>query len=96
MNRTVIDERIHAAIRPQLDKCDRLLDHYTEGLPREVWGPIVFKVSTDHYGTPPFNPIVGSFADVIDRLDEDVRRLAQSIRHDAFYQDPHRSGNDHH
>lgn len=43
MNRTVIEERIHAAIRPQLDECDRLLDYYTEGLPREVWEPIAAK-----------------------------------------------------
>lgn len=40
MNRAVIEERVQAAIRPQLDECDRLLDHYTEGLPREVWEPI--------------------------------------------------------
>lgn len=43
MNKAVIEERIHAAIRPQLDECDRLLDYYTEGLPREVWEPIAAK-----------------------------------------------------
>lgn len=35
-----IEQRIHAAIRPQLDRADELLDYYTEGLPREVWEPI--------------------------------------------------------
>ena len=40
MNRAVIEERIHAAIRPQLDKADALLDHYLQDAPIEVWGPI--------------------------------------------------------
>jgi len=48
MNKAVIEERIHAAIRPQLDECDRLLDYYTEGLPREVWEPIAFQVGGPH------------------------------------------------
>ena len=40
MNRAVIEERIHSAIRPQLDQCDALLDHYLQDAPIEVWGPI--------------------------------------------------------
>ena len=40
MNKAVIDERIHAAIRPQLDTADALLDHYLQDAPIEVWGPI--------------------------------------------------------
>lgn len=40
MNRNVIEARIQAAIQPQLDECDRLLDYYTEGLPRKAWRPI--------------------------------------------------------
>lgn len=35
-----VEARIQAAIQPQLARCDELLDYYTEGLPREVWGPI--------------------------------------------------------
>ena len=40
VNKTVIDERVHAAIRPVLDKADALLDHYLQDAPVEVWGPI--------------------------------------------------------
>ena len=40
MNKAVIDERIYAAIRPQLDTADALLDHYLQDAPIEVWGPI--------------------------------------------------------
>lgn len=38
-----IEERVMAAIKPQLDRADELLDYYTEGLPREVWLPIAYK-----------------------------------------------------
>ena len=40
MNRAVIEERIHASIRPQLDYADELLDYYMQDAPPEVWGPI--------------------------------------------------------
>lgn len=40
MTPTEISTRIHQAIQPQLDRCDELLDHYTEGLPREAWQSI--------------------------------------------------------
>lgn len=40
MDKHIIEARIQAAIQPQLDECDRLLDYYTEGLPREAWRPI--------------------------------------------------------
>ena len=40
MDTTTIETRIHAAIRPQLDKADALLDHYLQDAPIEVWGPI--------------------------------------------------------
>lgn len=40
MTPTEIETRIHAAIRPQLDQCDELLDHYLQDAPIEVWGPI--------------------------------------------------------
>jgi hypothetical protein len=40
MDKHTIEARIQAAIKPQLDECDRLLDYYTEGLPREIWRPI--------------------------------------------------------
>ena len=45
MNRAGIEERIHAAIRPQLDECDRLLDHYTEGLPPNLWQPMALRLA---------------------------------------------------
>lgn len=75
MNRAVIEERVHAAIRPQLDRADELLDYYTEGLPREVWEPILHRVAADHYGHPPYPPIVGSFAELIERLSGFVEDL---------------------
>ena len=50
MDTTTIETRIHAAIRPQLDRCDELLDYYTEGLPREVWQPLADEL----------NPRIGS------------------------------------
>ena len=40
MDTITIETRIHAAIRPQLDQCDELLDHYLKDAPIEVWGPI--------------------------------------------------------
>ena len=40
MTPTEIETRIHNAIRPQLDQCDALLDHYLQDAPIEVWGPI--------------------------------------------------------
>lgn len=40
MDKYIIEARIQAAIQPQLDRADELLDYYTEGLPREVWRPI--------------------------------------------------------
>ena len=48
MNRAVIEERIQAAIRPQLDECDRLLDYYLKDAPPEVWEPIAFQVGGQH------------------------------------------------
>jgi len=45
-----IEQQIHDAIQPQLDECDRLLDYYTEGLPREVWQPLADEL----------NPRIGS------------------------------------
>lgn len=44
MDKHTIEARIQAAIRPQLDQCDRLLDYYTEGLPREAWRPIALEL----------------------------------------------------
>lgn len=35
-----IEQQIMAAIRPQLDRADELLDHYLADAPREVWEPI--------------------------------------------------------
>ena len=40
MDTITIETRIHNAIRPQLDQCDALLDHYLQDAPVEVWGPI--------------------------------------------------------
>lgn len=37
MTPTEIETRIHNAIRPQLDQCDALLDHYLQDAPPEVW-----------------------------------------------------------
>ena len=93
MNRAVIEERIHAAIRPQLDRCDELLDYYLADAPPEVWEPIAFKVAADHYGTPPFPPIVGSFADAVDRMDTAIRHFAQllhdpSMTADLYWKHP--------
>lgn len=45
MNKATIDERVHAAIRPQIDRCDALLDHYLQDAPREVWEPIMEQVT---------------------------------------------------
>src|SRR5690625_7249195 len=50
MNRSTIEQRIQSAIRPQLDRCDELLDYYLADAPPEVWEPIAFKVAADHYG----------------------------------------------
>lgn len=36
----VIRLNVMHSISQQLDRCDELLDYYTDGLPREVWGPI--------------------------------------------------------
>lgn len=40
MDATTIETRIHAAIRPQLDTADELLDHYLADAPAHVWEPI--------------------------------------------------------
>ena len=48
LQNTDIARRIHAAIRPQLDRCDALLDHYLQDAPREVWEPIMQQLT----GTP--------------------------------------------
>ena len=80
MNRAVIEERIHAAIRPQLDECDRLLDYYTEGLPKEVWEQILHRVATDHYGHPPYPRIVGSVAETIHQIGAAVEYLAKKLK----------------
>ena len=40
MDTTTIETRIHAAIRPQLDTADVLLDHYLADAPAHVWEPI--------------------------------------------------------
>jgi len=40
MDTTTIETRIHAAIRPQLDTADALLDHYLADAPAHVWEPI--------------------------------------------------------
>lgn len=37
MNKETIEARIQASVKPQLDRADELLDHYTEGLPEHVW-----------------------------------------------------------
>lgn len=36
----VIRLNVMHSISQQLDRCDELLDYYTEGLPREVWSLI--------------------------------------------------------
>lgn len=83
----VIRLNVMHSISPQLDRCDELLDYYTEGLPREVWEPIAFKVATDHYGTRPFRAIAGSFRDLIEQINQTVRKLAQVTRYPAFHQE---------
>lgn len=37
----VIERRVQSSIQPLVDECDRLLDHYLEDTPLEVWEPIV-------------------------------------------------------
>ena len=45
MDTTTIETRIHNAIRPQLDECDRLLDCYTEGLSPDLWQPMALRLA---------------------------------------------------
>lgn len=71
MTPTEIETRIHAAIRPQLDECDRLLDYYTEGLPREVWLSIAEQLMPNpkkHRNT------IDAVIQVLDQILDDMKR----------------------
>lgn len=35
-----IEQQIQASIKPALDRCDELLDHYLQDAPVEVWRTI--------------------------------------------------------
>lgn len=87
MRREEIQQRVMTAIQPQLDRCDELLDYYTEGLPREVWEPIAFEAAA-HHGKQTFVRIAANFGDLIERINSTVRKMAQVSQHPAFH-DPH-------
>lgn len=85
LSKDAIEQRVHAAIRPQLDRCDELLDHYLQDAPREVWEPIAFKVAADHYGKSIFVRLAAEVDHFVRAINETARNMAQVSLHQAFH-----------
>ena len=77
MDTTTIETRIHAAIRPQLDRCDELLDYYLKDAPPEVWEPIADSLK----------PVGAIDADITTDLDEAIQRFIQLVNDPAMTAD---------
>lgn len=82
MNKATIDERVHAAIRPQLDQCDALLDHYLQDAPREVWEPIMEQITGSKFNLPPlYTPGLS------ESLDKAVAAFNDALQHPSMIAD---------
>lgn len=77
MNDAEIQRRIHAAIRPQLDECDRLLDYYLQDAPPETWMPIADSLK----------PVGVIDTDITTDLDEAIQRFIQLVNDPAMTAD---------